>query len=289
MKKVYIISTLVALLGLSFLGYKLELFGSTMKYVSQNKNGVHIEEKMINVDGQTIYFKRIGDKDKPPLLMLHGYGGSSDGFSAVFLGLSERFSIIAVDMVSFGRSSKPAERLSSQDQASMYNKIMEKLGYDQFSVLGHSMGGRTALFMSYLYPERISNLILVDSGGVESLTLEAGGLPPQVNDSLDDTSEVMDFDESAVINPKASETNDSGQNRSRQAVIPIPVTAIKANVLIIWGRDDGAFPWQNGEKMNEMIPNSEFHVIENGVHAPFREHAEEFNGYINNFMETHLN
>ena len=62
---------------------------------------------MVEIDGQTIYFKRL--VIKPPLLMIHGFGGSSDGFQKIYSDLAKDHTIISVDALGFGRSSKPMD------------------------------------------------------------------------------------------------------------------------------------------------------------------------------------
>lgn len=101
--------------------------------------------------------------------MLHGFGGSSDGFSDIYPELVRDHTIIAVDILGFGRSSKPVDfQYSFPAQVNLYYKLMKKLGYDQFAVLGHSMGGEMSLNLAYLYPDAVTHLILADSTGIES-------------------------------------------------------------------------------------------------------------------------
>ena len=62
--------------------------------------------------------------------MLHGFGGSSDGFSDIYPELVRDHTIIAVDILGFGRSSKPVDfQYSFPAQVNLYYKLMKKLGY----------------------------------------------------------------------------------------------------------------------------------------------------------------
>ena len=100
-----------------------------VEQVKQVKNTITAklatEEKMVEIDGQTIYFKKIGN-EKPPLLMIHGFGGSSDGFQKIYSDLAKDHTIISVDALGFGRSSKPMDfYYSFPTHANLYYKLMK--------------------------------------------------------------------------------------------------------------------------------------------------------------------
>ncbi len=165
--KFYMISgiVLVLLIVCNFVDKPIAKVGEVKDTVMMK---INTKESMAQIDGQTIYFKKIGE-GKPPLLMLHGFGGSSDGFSDIYPELARDHTIIAVDILGFGRSSKPIDfEYSFPAQVNLYYKLMKKLGYDQFAVLGHSMGGEMSLNLAYLYPDAVTHLILADSTGIES-------------------------------------------------------------------------------------------------------------------------
>ncbi len=89
--------------------------------------------------------------------------------------LRETIQLVAVDILGFGRSSKPIDfEYSFPAQVNLYYKLMKKLGYDQFAVLGHSMGGEMSLNLAYLYPDAVTHLILADSTGIESFSKKKG-------------------------------------------------------------------------------------------------------------------
>lgn len=242
------------------------------------------DEKMVEIDGQTIYFKQIG-RNKPPLLMLHGFGGSSNGFRDIYSELAKDHTIIAVDILGFGRSSKPMDfPYSFPNQANLYYKLMKKIGYDSFSILGHSMGGEIALNLTYLYPNAVTHLILTDATGVESLQEGNESPKPQLSTDLHTVSPVTDYDESKV-KYKREDTEHYANMQMRTKRLRINANEMQAPTLIIWGRKDTSVSWKSGEAYHQLLPNSTFHVIEKGYHAPFRQEPEEFMGYIKAFFE----
>ncbi len=244
-----------------------------------------IQEKMMNVDGKTIYYKQIGTGKKPALLMVHGYGGSSDGFSAVYPELAKRFTIISVDMIGFGRSSKPTDfRYSYPNHANAYYKLLTRLGYDKFSIMGHSYGGEVCLNMAYFYPDHVTNLVMIDATGVGSLVNK--NIPkPALDNTLDNTSEPMDFEKEAVLNQTTSKEELEKLMLVKSRRIELNYNELKLPTLIIWGRNDTSVSWKEGEKYSKLLVGSEFHIIEEGEHAPFRKHAQEFIQYVNDFFD----
>ncbi len=246
-----------------------------------------MEEKMVDIKGQTLYFKKIGN-GKYPLLMLHGFGGSSDGFKAVYPALSKQFTIVSVDLLGFGRSSKPMNfYYSFQTHANLYYKLMKKLGYTKFAVLGHSMGGEIALNLSYLYPGAVSHLVLIDAPGVESLTAGMPGKKPIFNDSLSNVSEVMAYNERLVKNNRNDHRHYKEIYKQRPRRLRIAAKEMTLPTLIVWGRKDRAVPVASGEQYHRLLKNSEFHIIEKGYHAPFRQYPEEFMGIVNTFFRKY--
>jgi pimeloyl-ACP methyl ester carboxylesterase len=257
--------------------------------IKQPPETFRIEEKMMDIDGQTIYFKKIGD-DKPPLLMLHGYGGSSDGFKKIYPALAKRFTIISVDILGFGRSSKPIDfRYSFPAQANIYYKLMFKLGYVKFSTLGHSMGGEIVMNLSYLYPEAVTHLILSDAPGVETLTTGKGSKKPNLSTELTTVSDMKAYDLNQVRNNRNDNAHHIELHKQRSRRLQIPAKELTVPTLIVWGRKDSSVPWQDGETYDRLLPNSELRIIEEGFHAPFRQKPDEFIAYIDEFFAMYPN
>ncbi|MEH7461240.1 alpha/beta hydrolase [Bacillus thuringiensis] len=245
------------------------------------------KEKMIEIDGQTIYFKQIG-KNKPPLLMLHGFGGSSNGFSDIYPDLAKNHTVIAVDILGFGHSSKPMDfRYSFPNQANLYYKLMKKLGYDTFAILGHSMGGEISLNLTYLYPEAVTHLILTDAIGAETLQHGKGSPKPKLSNDLGTVSTPKEFREEEVKNNRDDTAHHDELGKMWPRRLRINADEIQLPTLLIWGRHDKSVAWQKGETYHQFLKNSTFHIIEEGEHAPFRQQPKEFVQYVDEFFKQH--
>lgn len=97
----------------------------------------------------------------PPVVLLHGLGGTKLSFLPTIAALGDRFRMVALDMPGFGDSDKP---LGSYDPPFMARRIiaaLDELGLERTNLLGHSLGGRIALEVGFEAPERIDRLVLM--------------------------------------------------------------------------------------------------------------------------------
>jgi len=101
------------------------------------------------------------DSDLPPILMMHGLFGSSSNLLAVGKALSTQRSVILPDLRNHGRSPHDDD-VSYQAMAQDVLQMLDDLGYEQVDVLGHSMGGKVAMWLALNFPERINHLIVAD-------------------------------------------------------------------------------------------------------------------------------
>ncbi|MGC8228867.1 2-succinyl-6-hydroxy-2,4-cyclohexadiene-1-carboxylate synthase [Pseudobacillus badius] len=97
-----------------------------------------------------------------PLLLLHGFTGSSETWKETMKHLKESYQCMAVDIIGHGKSSCPADRREYNIElvAEDMKTIMAELGHSRFHVLGYSMGGRLALTIAVLFPALVQSLLL---------------------------------------------------------------------------------------------------------------------------------
>lgn len=103
-------------------------------------------------DGKNKYTNTVvvGDSSKPPLVLIHGYGGSGMLFYKSMKGLSENFHLFCIDIIGMGASSRCEFSVENSDEADKYfldfleqwRIAMDNL--TNFFLLGHSFGGYLA-------------------------------------------------------------------------------------------------------------------------------------------------
>ncbi|MEA5603489.1 alpha/beta fold hydrolase [Nostoc sp. UHCC 0252] len=117
--------------------------------------------------GHNVYYVRAGEKQaqRPPLLLVHGFGASTDHWRKNITGLCQDFEVFAIDLLGFGRSAKPKLQYSGdlwRDQ--LHDFISEVIG--QKAVLaGNSLGGYAGLCVAAQRPESAAGLVLLNSAG----------------------------------------------------------------------------------------------------------------------------
>ena len=97
----------------------------------------------------------------PPLLLLHGLLGSSRNWQTTGADLARAYHVFALDLRNHGRSPHAEE----MTYASMGQDVLAWMDANDFasvSLLGHSMGGKVAMWMACHHPARVSRLIVVD-------------------------------------------------------------------------------------------------------------------------------
>lgn len=100
--------------------------------------------------------------DGPPVLAIHGLGGTKGSFLPTLAGLANRFRVIAMDLPGFGDSDKPVgAAYDSRYFARAVVDLLDALGIERAHVIGNSLGGRVALELGLRHPERVRRLGLL--------------------------------------------------------------------------------------------------------------------------------
>jgi 2-succinyl-6-hydroxy-2,4-cyclohexadiene-1-carboxylate synthase len=112
----------------------------------------------------------------PPILLLHGFTGSSAGWSAIVSGLTGRHRVIIPDLLGHGRSDGPHTPVAYAPprQASVLATLVVELDSEPATVVGYSMGARLALSLAVEHPRSVSALVVVSpSAGLADPTVRA--------------------------------------------------------------------------------------------------------------------
>ncbi|HZY66327.1 MAG TPA: 2-succinyl-6-hydroxy-2,4-cyclohexadiene-1-carboxylate synthase [Rubrobacteraceae bacterium] len=115
-------------------------------------------------------YEASGDVERPAILFLHGFMGSSGDWKAVAAALEEQFYCVAVDLPGHGASvGLPPESYTVEGATRSLVDLLDELAIERAVAVGYSMGGRLALFLALRYPERCAGLFLESaSPGLES-------------------------------------------------------------------------------------------------------------------------
>ena len=256
--------------------------------------------KEVLVFGQKIQYVEAGAG--PTVILLHGLGGSAQAWQFNIGALAEKYHVVALDQIGFGKSDKPFVNYRIRTYVDFLDQFCKQLKIERATLVGNSMGGWIAAMFTASFPDRVEKLVLVDA---------AGYAPPKDFDmrtlfNLNPSTRAgMKLLISKVFYNKAFQTdafidqsiaarlaagdgytiNSISESIIRgEDLLDDIVKTIKRPTLIIWGRQDGLVPLAEGERFNKDIAGSKLIVIEECGHVPNAEKPGEFNAALLKFL-----
>ena len=274
--------------------------------------------------GNSIYYIQAGENEqnRPPLLLVHGFGASTDHWRKNIAQLQSEFQVWAIDLLGFGRSAKPNQEYSGQLWCEqLHDFITEVIG--QPTVLaGNSLGGYASLCVAAEKSPAAAGLILLNSAGpfsdsepkvepkglknilgkvTRSLLLQP--LPSYLlfqyvrrRSVIRKTLKQVYLDHNAVSDRLIEEIRRPSCDRGARQVfaavfkspqgkkIDILLNQMTCPLLMLWGEGD---PWMNtrekGAKFRQHYPQLTEHYLQAG-HCPHDEIPEEVNKLIHSWM-----
>lgn len=130
-----------------------------------------IKNQTITVDGQTIFYREAGDKEKgPTILLLHGFPTSSHMFRNIIPALADKFHLVAPDYPGFGYSSMPPVdkfEYTFDHLAEIVDKLITHIGLERYSLYVMDYGAPVGYRLAVKHPEKIEALIVQNGNAYE--------------------------------------------------------------------------------------------------------------------------
>lgn len=239
-------------------------------------------------------FRYIEEGEGEKIILLHGLFGALSNWDGFFSGFTERFKVV-IPMLPIYDS--PLKQTSVQGLVSFLDRFIKFKGYDDFYLIGNSLGGHIGLVYTLNNLNRVKKLILTGSSGLFENTM--GGTFPKrssydfvkekvaytfyepkiaTNELVD---EVFKITKSAAKCLRMIKFARSAQKHNMAGEI----TGITTKTLLIWGLNDTITPPFVGHEFNRLMPNSELNFIDKCGHAPMMEQPERFNSLCKKFLE----
>jgi proline iminopeptidase len=118
---------------------------------------------MLPIRDVSLFVKVMGNGE--PLVLMHGGPGLEYTTLSTLEPLADQFTLIFYDHRANGRSTGAASSMTWDNLTADADALRQALGYDEWTVFGHSFGGQVALEYVLRYPEKVSQLLLFDSCG----------------------------------------------------------------------------------------------------------------------------
>jgi pimeloyl-ACP methyl ester carboxylesterase len=220
------------------------------------------------LNGTQIYVEVHGAGD--PLLLLHGFSGSSQDWAASIPALGDRFQLIVPDLRGHGRSAVLSKPFRHRDAAADMLALLDHLGIAPCKGLGVSGGGNVLLHMATMQPERVQAMVLVSA--TPYFPAQARPIMRQFPSSLPEQQwEVLRRSHpggDAQIREILASAAAFADSYDDMNFTPPLLSTIRARTLIVQGDRDPFYPVELSVEMARAIPQSSLWIVPNGGHAP---------------------
>ena len=124
--------------------------------------GLSVETGTAIVNGVAIYYRDIGPRTEP-VILLHGFPETGDTFAAAVPVLGQHYRLIVPDLRGAGQSQRPASGYEKKIIAADVKELMDRLKIRRAHVIGHDIGARVAYAFAVQYPERLMSLTVAEA------------------------------------------------------------------------------------------------------------------------------
>ncbi|HVO15073.1 MAG TPA: alpha/beta fold hydrolase [Alphaproteobacteria bacterium] len=246
-----------------------------------------------------------------PVVLIHGGGAGADAhgnWRTVMPMLAEHFRVVALDMVGFGRTDKPAGNgfVYSQDARNRHlADFLDALKLGPATLIGNSMGGATAIGVAIARPDLVRRLVLMGSAGLN--TKLHADLMPVIN--YDFTREGMvrliralvndNFViDDALVSYRYALATDPDTRRAYTAMMgwireqgglaydADTLRRVKVPTLVVNGKMDKVVPLENAYTFLSLIDRSWGYIIPDCGHWAMIEHPRDFASAALNFIRA---
>ena len=141
--------------------------------------------------GHKVYYVKAGEKhsQRPPLLLVHGFGASTDHWRKNIAELQSNFEVYAIDLLGFGRSEKPKIQYGGNLWRDQLNDFIAEVIGEKAVLAGNSLGGYASLCVAAQCPDSAAGLVLLNSAGPfsqDQATAEPEALQSEIEPPLNE-------------------------------------------------------------------------------------------------------
>ncbi len=272
----------------------------------------------LTLHGHTLSYVDVGQGD--PILFVHGLLGSHRNWRYLVDRLDTTHRVIVPDLFGHGASEKHEGDYSPSAQAATLRDLINHLGLERVTIVGHSLGGGISLAFCYLFPERVERLVLVGTGGLGrevNPVLRAATLPVadwvlpviaspwvrggaevigrglalfgwrashDIRAAWEGFTSLSDADSRrAFLATTRAVMNSGGQSIAAHEYLP---DLVDVPILVVWGTNDMVIPVAHSARAAQLVPGCRIELLEGAGHFPHLERPDEFADVLRDFIAT---
>ena len=248
--------------------------------------GEAFNEATVEADGFRIRYREAGRGE--PLVCLHGGGGLR--LSGTHDLLTEGHRVIAFEVPGFGRSPTNTRSESMEALARTMNAAVAALGLARYRLMGTSFGGKLALWMAILTPDRVQSIVLISPAAIR---LEGQAAPPTQVSPQEALKLLYAHPErqepGEPITPEIGAKHRALTERligpPRDAPFEKRLAALTMPVLALFGTVDRVTPAEGAHLYRETLPNCHIVLVYDAAHAVDGDRPEAAASVIDDFLK----
>lgn len=263
--------------------------------------------------GEMTYVE-LGEGDDPPIVFLHGLGGSWQNWLENLPRAAQERRAIAVDLPGFGTSPMPAEDISIPLYARLVEELLEQLGIESAVIVGNSMGGFVGAELCIQHPARVDRLVLAAACGISTTSLRRRPVLTAFGVAGVISAATLARSYHVVARPRLRHpvlasvirhpmrlrpdvlfqimppSNNPGFMPALKSLLDYDLTdrlgEIGCPTLLVWGREDILVPVADADEYERLIPDARKVVFDETGHMPMLERPGEFNDALMGFVSA---
>lgn len=268
--------------------------------------------QFLSVNGMQVHLRDEGPRDDPlPIVLLHGTSASLHTWDGWVSSLSGQRRVIRFDLPGFGLTGPhPDNNYTMASYVRFVGAVVDQLGVQQFVLAGSSLGGQIAWGTALAMPQRVQQLVLIDSAGypiqptsvplgftvarvpglrvlmeyVLPRGLVASSLRNVYGDPARVTPELIDRYYDLAL--RSGNRKALGKRLSQPfAGDEAGLKALKLPTLILWGGKDRLIPVDTARRFASDIAGSKLVVFEDLGHVPHEEDAQRTVAAFKSFLK----
>jgi len=243
------------------------------------------------IHGLRVHFRDTGLKGASVIVMLHGFGSSLQTWDEWSRVLESDHRVIRMDLAGFGLTGAVGNgNYSDEADVERLEQFIQAMGIQEFTLMGHSMGGRIAWNYASVYPQRVRSLVLLAPDGYPPRGQKVGEKPYDAGPIAEVIQWVMPkFLVKKSIEPafynrhlisdglvqryydmlRAPTVRQAILARMRQTINSDPherLKKIQAPTLLLWGQEDVMIPCDNSEDYLKAIRQAKVEIFPRAGH-----------------------